>query len=64
LIRVYASLALSGDQTHRERVYRALQFQKRSQLFIGAHNETRSVTMGVSNPVKDRLFRRLRRENS
>jgi hypothetical protein len=24
-----------GDQTHRELVYRPLQFQKRSQLFIG-----------------------------
>jgi len=37
-------------QTHRECVYRSLQFQKRSQLFVGAHNETFSVAMSVDNP--------------
>jgi hypothetical protein len=26
------------DQTHRELMYRALQFQKRSQLFVGTDN--------------------------
>ena len=33
-----------------EVVYRPLQFQKRSQNFIGAHDETVSVAMRVSNP--------------
>jgi hypothetical protein len=38
------------DQIHRELVYRALQFLKRSQLFIGANDETLSVTaMRASN---------------
>jgi hypothetical protein len=31
-------------------VYRPLQFHKCSQLFIGAHDETLSVAMRVSNP--------------
>jgi hypothetical protein len=31
-------------------MYRPLQFQKRSQLFIGTHNEPLSVAMRVSNP--------------
>jgi hypothetical protein len=32
-------------------MYRPLQFQKRSQLFIGTHNETASViAMRVNNP--------------
>jgi hypothetical protein len=39
------------DQTHRELVYRSLQFQKRSQLFIGTHHETLSVAMRVNDPV-------------
>jgi hypothetical protein len=34
-------------------VYRPLQFHERSQDFIGAHDETLSVAMGVHNP--DRL---------
>src|SRR5262245_61977930 len=39
--------------------------QKRRQLFLRTHNESGSVAaMRISNPVKDRLFRRLRRENS
>jgi len=39
------------NQTHRELVYRPLQFQKRSQLFIRTHNVTLSVAaMRVSNP--------------
>jgi hypothetical protein len=39
------------DQTHRERVYRPLQFHERSQHFIRVHNETLSVTaMRVNNP--------------
>jgi hypothetical protein len=38
------------DQTHRELVYRRLQFQKRSQLFIRANNETLPVAMRVHNP--------------
>jgi hypothetical protein len=31
-------------------VYRPLQFQKRSQQFIGTHNETLSVAKSVNNP--------------
>jgi len=31
---------VSPDQTYRELVYRPLQFQKRSQLFIRTHNDT------------------------
>jgi len=38
------------DQTHRELVYGPLQFNKRSQQFIGARNETLSVAMRVCNP--------------
>jgi len=42
-----------------------LDFQKCCQLLLRTHNESRSVAaMRISNPVKDRLFRRLRRENS
>jgi hypothetical protein len=37
-------------QTHRELVYRPLQFDKRSQLFICAHDETVSAPMCVNNP--------------
>jgi hypothetical protein len=40
-----------------------IKFQKRSQLFIGAHNETLSVAaMRVSNP--DRLLLRINSPNS
>jgi len=40
------------DQTHRELVYRRLQFHKRSQQFIGTHNETLSVAaMRVNDPI-------------
>jgi hypothetical protein len=39
------------DQTHCELVYRPLQFHKRSQLFIGVHNQTLSVVaLYVGNP--------------
>ena len=38
------------DQIHRELLNRSFQFRKRSQLFIGAHDETLSVTMRVHNP--------------
>ena len=37
-------------QTHRELVYRPLQFHKRSQLFLGTHHKTLSIAMGVGNP--------------
>jgi hypothetical protein len=37
-------------QTHRELVYRPLQFQKRSQVFIGAHDEAVSVAVRVNDP--------------
>jgi hypothetical protein len=40
------------DQTHRELVYRPLQFHERSQHFIGTHDETLSVAMRVSDPVE------------
>ena len=40
---------LSHNQTHRELVYRRFQFHKRSQLFIGAHDETLSVAMHVNS---------------
>jgi len=38
------------DQAHRELVYRPLQFNKRSQHFIGSDDETLSVAMRVHNP--------------
>jgi hypothetical protein len=39
------------NQTHRELVYRPLQFHKRSQLFIRPHNDALSVAaMRVNNP--------------
>ena len=31
-------------------MYRALQFQKRSQLFVGADNEMLSLAVGVNDP--------------
>jgi predicted membrane GTPase involved in stress response len=37
------------DQTHRELVYRPLQFQKRGQHFISANDETFSGALVVSN---------------
>src|SRR5215831_12476507 len=50
-------IAASSTTVHRKLVYRSLQFQKCSQLFIGVHDETISVAMCVSNPdqsVRDR----------
>jgi len=44
------------DQTHREFVYRPLQFQKRRQLFVSAHNESLSVPMRVGNPDRSPLL--------
>src|SRR5439155_16296638 len=41
---------------HRELVYRPLQLQKRSQLFIGTHDETLSVAMRVRNPDRSALL--------
>jgi hypothetical protein len=38
--RSFTSAQRLRDHTHRELVYRSLQFQKRSQQFIGTHNET------------------------
>jgi len=38
------------DQTHRELVNHSLRFQKRSQFFIGTHDETLSVAIRVNNP--------------
>jgi hypothetical protein len=38
------------DQTHRELVNRPSKFNKRSQRFVCAHDETLSVTMHVDNP--------------
>jgi hypothetical protein len=39
------------SKTHREFVNRPLQFNKRSQLFVGAHNKAPSViSMRVCNP--------------
>jgi hypothetical protein len=40
----------SARTTHRELVYDPLQFQKRSELFVGAHNEPLGVAMCVNNP--------------
>jgi len=40
-----SKVELLRDQTHRELVYRPLQFHKRSQLFIGTHNETLLVVV-------------------
>jgi hypothetical protein len=39
------------DQTHREFVYRPLQFHERSQLFIRAHNETHCVAVMESSSL-------------
>jgi hypothetical protein len=36
-------------------MYRPFQFQKRSQLFIGTHDETLSVAMRVHNPDRSPL---------
>jgi hypothetical protein len=36
-------------------VYRALQFQERSQHFIGTHDETLSVAMSVNDPDRSHL---------
>jgi len=49
--RTQVSARTSPDQTHRELVYRPLQFHERSQHFICAHNETLSVAMRVGNVV-------------
>jgi hypothetical protein len=38
------------DQTHRELVYRPLQFHKGSQYLIRPHNEPLSAAVGVNNP--------------
>jgi hypothetical protein len=38
------------DQIHREFVNRPFQFDKRSQYFIGADDETLSVAMRVNDP--------------
>jgi len=55
-IRLQLSARPLRDQTHRERVYRPLQFHERSQHFIGVHHETPSViAMRVCN--EDRASR-------
>jgi len=51
----HASARALLDQTHRELVYRRLQFQKRSQGFIGTQDETLSVAMRVHNPDRSPL---------
>jgi hypothetical protein len=43
------------DQTHRELVYRLLQFFGRSQHFIGADDEAFSVAMRINNPDRSAL---------
>ena len=50
LTRAHVSARLSRHQTHRERVYRPLQFDEGSQHFIGTDDETFSVAMRVNNP--------------
>jgi hypothetical protein len=45
----------SRDQTHSECVYRPLQFQKRSQYFFDADDETLSVALRVHNPDRSPL---------
>ena len=47
-IRTQVSGRPLRDQAHRELMYRALQFHKRSQLFIRTHNETLSVAMQLA----------------
>jgi hypothetical protein len=44
------SKVATRDQTHRELVYRPLQFHERSQHFIGPHDEMFSFAMRVNNP--------------
>jgi len=41
---------LLRDQTHRELVYRPLQFHERSEHFIGANDETLSFAVRVNDP--------------
>ena len=41
---------LSLTNRHRELVYRSLQFQKRSQDFIGTHDEALPIAMRVHDP--------------
>jgi hypothetical protein len=36
-------------------VYRLLQFQKRSQYFVGPHDETLAVSVRVNNPDGSRV---------
>jgi len=49
--RSLTSAQRSRDQTHRERVYRPLQFHERSQFLIGMHNKTPSVVaVRIDNP--------------
>jgi hypothetical protein len=54
-VRTRVSVWLSRDQTHRKFVYRPFEFQKRSEDFIGTHNETLSVAMRVHNPDRSPL---------
>jgi hypothetical protein len=49
-IRTHVSARPLRDHTHRELVYRPLQFHECSQHFTGANNETLSVAMRVHNP--------------
>jgi hypothetical protein len=46
---------LSWLTVNREPVYRPLQFQKRSQHFIGTHDKTLSVAMRIGNPDRPPL---------
>jgi hypothetical protein len=45
----------SARTTHGELVYRPLQFHKRSQHFIGSHDELLSIAMRVNNPDRPPL---------
>jgi hypothetical protein len=49
-IRAHVPARLLHDQTHRELVYRPLQFHECSPDVIGVHDETLSVAMRINNP--------------
>jgi hypothetical protein len=46
----HVSVGPLQDQTHRKLVNRTFHFQKRSQYFIGSHDESLSLAMRVHDP--------------
>ena len=54
-IHAHVSARPLQDQTHRELVYRPLQFHERGQLLISPYDETLAVAMRVHNPNRSDL---------